>query len=166
MKIPEMRTPYNFDQEDEGKKTALYCKDPSLAQQQFKDTSDINNLVDQFMKTNEMPQLQLPNLGDYEGVFDFQSAMNAVNEATHQFMQLPAKMRARFSNDPQEFHDFVIDPENTDELIKMGLATPLAPPPGEAALLASERAQEASGAAEGPPKGKKAPKTPKTDTED
>ena len=38
-------------------------------------------------------------------------------------MQLPAKARARFQNDPQQFMEFMNDEENIAEAIKLGLAT-------------------------------------------
>ena len=35
--------------------SGLACDDPSLTQQQFKEESDINNIVDRFMKTGHLP---------------------------------------------------------------------------------------------------------------
>ena len=39
------------------------------------------------------------------------------------FLDLPAKVRDRFKNDPGQFLEFATDPSNVDELVKMGLAT-------------------------------------------
>lgn len=103
--------------------TGLACDDPSLTQQQFKDESDINTIVDRFMKTGHLPDpVSMPQYVDYEGVFDFQSAMNVVRQADENFMRMDAKVRARFHNSPQEFLEFFADPANVDEAVRLGLA--------------------------------------------
>lgn len=102
--------------------TGLECLDPTLAQQQFKEESDINTIVDRFGLNGEMPQvLNLPQYGDFTGIFDYQTAMNLVVAGREEFMKLPAKMRARFHNDPAELLDFLADDDNKDEAIKLGL---------------------------------------------
>lgn len=105
--------------------TGLECLDASLTQQQFRDESDINNIVDRFMKTGYLPDpVSMPQYIDYEGIFDFQSAMNVVRQADENFMRMDAKVRARFHNSPQEFLEFFADPGNRDEAIRLGLAVP------------------------------------------
>lgn len=123
-----------------GDETGLECRDPSLTQQQFAEESDINYIADRFGLTGELPTvLDLPRYGDFEGIFDFQTAQNQVLEAQRQFMTLPAKMRARFRNSPQELLEFLEDESNRDEAIALGLVkkpeiepqsppTPPAPP--------------------------------------
>lgn len=107
--------------------TGLACDDPSLTQQQFKEESDINTIVDRFMKTGYLPDpVSMPQYVDYEGVFDFQSAMNVVRQADENFMRMDAKVRARFHNSPQEFLEFFADPANSDEAVRLGLAVPQA----------------------------------------
>ena len=107
----------------------LKCLDPSLTQQQFKDESDINNIVDTFMKTGHLPEpSSMPQYVDYEGVFDFQSAMNVVRQADENFMRMDAKVRARFHNSPQEFLEFFSNPDNVDEAVRLGLAVPQSSP--------------------------------------
>lgn len=102
--------------------TGLKCEDPSLTQQQFAEESDINFIADKFKLTGEMPQvLDLPQYGDFTGIFDFQTAHNSVIEANKQFMTLPAKMRARFDNNPQKLLEFLENEENRDEAIFLGL---------------------------------------------
>jgi phage internal scaffolding protein len=64
----------------------------------------------------------MPQYVDYEGVFDFQSAMNVVRAADENFMRMDAKIRSRFHNSPQEFLEFFADPVNQDEAIRLGLA--------------------------------------------
>ncbi len=120
-----VRSPLNYDMSAASLESALVCKDPSLTQQQFAVESDINTIVDVFMKTGHLPDpVSMPQYVDYEGVFDFQSAMNVVRQADENFMRMDAKVRARFHNSPQEFLDFFADPANQDEAIRLGLAVP------------------------------------------
>lgn len=127
MKTVFCRSAYNYDMDLASDKAGLKCEDPSLTQQQFKEESDINTIVDRFMKSGVMPNpVNMPQYVDYEGIFDFQSAMNVVRQADESFMRLDAKVRARFNNSPQEFLEFFGNPDNTDEAIRLGLAIPQA----------------------------------------
>lgn len=118
-----LRTPFNYDMSKVSDETGLSCNDPSLTQQQFAEEADINNIVDRFMKTGHIPNaVTMPQYADYEGVFDFQSAMNVVRQADENFMRMDAKVRARFHNSPQEFLEFFANPDNTEEAVRLGLA--------------------------------------------
>lgn len=100
----------------------LECKDPSLAQQQFKDEVDINKLLERFKVTGQMPRgIRLPTYGDFSGVNDYRTAMNSLLTAQDAFNALPANVRSRFANDPQNFLEFCSDPKNESELISLGL---------------------------------------------
>lgn len=102
----------------------LECKDPSLTQQNFKDEVDINVLLERFRVTGQMPQgVVLPTYGDFTGLSDYRTALDAVNRARDSFMMLPANLRARFGNDPQAFLDFVSDESNRAEAEKLGLVS-------------------------------------------
>ena len=121
------RTPYNYDTDEVSAETGLACFDESMAQQQFKEESDINEIVRRFGLTGEMPQdFRMPQYGDFTGVSDFHSAVNMVLAAEDEFMRLPAEMRSRFGNDPGQLLDFLNDERNRDEAVKLGL---IAKPP-------------------------------------
>lgn len=127
MKAVFVRSAYNYDMDIVSDQTGLKCEDASLTQQQFKEESDINTIVDRFMKSGVMPNpVNMPQYIDYEGVFDFQTAMNTVRLADENFMRLDAKVRARFNNSPQEFLEFFANSDNTEEAIRLGLAIPQA----------------------------------------
>lgn len=122
MKKVFVRNPYNYDMDEASNESGLKCEDVSLAQQQFVEESDINTIVERFGLNGELPSvLRAPTYGDYTGIGDFQSAMNAVLAAQANFMELPAKVRARFSNDPQQFLEFVQDEANRAEAEALGL---------------------------------------------
>lgn len=119
----------------------LECNDPSLAQEQFKDDADINVLLERFKVTGQMPEgVRVPQYGDFTGVSDYRSAMDVVLRAQDAFMQIPAEIRARFGNDPQQFLEFCSDDKNAEELRRLGLANPVAatPAPGVSGALAPD----------------------------
>jgi len=121
-KAPFLRTPYNYDTIAASNESGLACEEPSLAQQQFKDETDINNILRQFNITGILPESPLsPRYGDFTGIVDYHSALNAVIAAEDGFMTLPADIRARFENDPENLINFLNDDKNKDEAIKLGL---------------------------------------------
>lgn len=118
-----IRSANNYDTDEVSNETGLRCEDLSLTQQHQKDEADINTIVKRFGLTGQLPtNVRVPTYGDFTGVSDFQTAMNAVNMAEASFMTMPADVRARFENDPAKFVDFCSDPSNADEMIKLGLA--------------------------------------------
>lgn len=121
---PFVRNPYNYDTMQASDDSALTCPEPTLTQQQFAEESDINYIADRYGLTGEMPQvLQMPTYGDFEGIFDFQSAQNVIIKARDAFLTLPAKIRTRFDNDPHKLIQFLQDPENRAEAEFLGLVT-------------------------------------------
>lgn len=97
----------------------------SLTQQQFADESDINTIVRRFGLTGEMPEnLRMPTSGDFNGISDFQDAMNIVVQSQEEFLRVPADVRERFSNDPGRLMAFLENPDNRDEALKLGLLRP------------------------------------------
>jgi len=106
--------------------TQLTCNpEECKTQQHYKEECDINTIVARFGLTGEVPQgYKAPMSGDFTGVNDFHTAMNAVKEAEASFMQLPAHLRKRFGGDPQELMRFLDDGKNRDEAVKLGLVPP------------------------------------------
>ena len=125
MKPIFLRTPYNYDTNQVSDETGLSCPDASLTQQQFKEEADINTIVDRYLRSGVLPTpVNMPQYVDFEGVFDYQTAMNTIRAADENFMRLDARVRARFNNSPQEFLEFFANPDNTEEAIRLGLAVP------------------------------------------
>jgi phage internal scaffolding protein len=117
-----VRNPYNYDMDKVSDETGLECKDPSLAQQHMKDECDINVIVERFGVTGELPNSPIPpQYGDFSGVTDYHTAINAVKASEEAFMALPAKIRAKFDHDPNALLQFLNDPINRNEAIEIGL---------------------------------------------
>lgn len=115
----------SYDPDVVSDETGLECKDPSLAVQSQRDEADINTIVRNFGITGKLPEnVRVPSYGDFDVVDDYRSAIEAVRAAEGSFMQMPADVRSRFENDPQQFLDFCMNPDNLEEMRKLGLAVP------------------------------------------
>lgn len=124
-KAPFLRTPYNYDTVAASNESGLACEDATLAQQQFKDETDINNILRQFNLTGQLPDAPLsPRYGDFTGISDYKTALDCVMAAEEEFAALPAPIRARFENDPANLIQFLDNEENRAEAEKLGLVEP------------------------------------------
>jgi len=72
----------------------------------YKDASISDDVVDLTLMPNDYVQVQ-----------------NQINYAQKLFMDLPAKTRKYFNNNSREFLKFTQNPQNIDELVRLGLAT-------------------------------------------
>ena len=124
---PKFRTAY-------GVRVAQQISFPAdgRTKQAHKDETDINKILRQYMKTGNINHLNLH--GSQYGFAtgdDFLESMNIVTKANEMFLDLPSEVRTRFDNNPEQFLDFVQNPENLEELRKLGLAHPetVDPPP-------------------------------------
>lgn len=129
MAHPFIRSRFNYDRDQHSIATGLACEDESLAQQQFKEETDINVLVKRFHLTGQLPEgVRMPTYEDFSEVYDFHSAANAIAEANEAFMQMPADLRIkRFNNDPAAFVAFCSNDDNRGEAEKLGLVAPKQP---------------------------------------
>lgn len=96
---------------------------PSRTKQEFKDECNINTIMTKYMKTGLLDHVATYQ-GRYEDVstgVDLQEAYAIQERAETAFESLPAEMRKRFENDPVQFLNFVLDPENLKEVQEMGL---------------------------------------------
>lgn len=99
-------------------------EEPSRTDQQYKDDCDVNFIMDRFFKTGQISHLarREGHALDVSDVTDLAGALQQVRAANELFMDLPAKVRDRFANDPVQFFDFVNDPKNGEEAVALGLA--------------------------------------------
>lgn len=138
--LPFVRSEYNYDMDEASVASGVENLEPSRTIQSDRDDADINVLVKRFGLTGVMPATAKPLVyQDFEDVFDFQSAMNAVRRGEERFNAMPADVRKRFNNDPQEFVEFCSDERNLEEMRKLGLAIPKKDDIIEAPVVKSEK---------------------------
>jgi len=109
----------------------IHFSAPSKAKQSFKDECNINRIMASYEKTGLLNHVNRHqgDYGDFVGYDDYHASLNQIREAQDMFEQIPSAIRAKFSNDPANFLRFVQDPKNSDELVKMGLASEKATDP-------------------------------------
>jgi len=142
-----------------GERVQKTFSEPSMAKQSFKDECDINNIMARFEKTGLVDHVNTHqgDYGDFTGAWDYHSSYNQILAAQAAFESLPAKMRARFGNQPGQFLEFVDDPENEDEMREMGLIPSVAPKEQPEEKDAPGKPPKAEAAPEAPPTGEKSP---------
>lgn len=99
---------------------------PSMAKQAMADECNINNIMAKYQKTGLVNHVSA-HQGRYEtlpGELDYQAGLNLVIAAQNLFDSLPSSIRTRFHNDPAQYLAFCENPDNQDEMIKMGLLPP------------------------------------------
>lgn len=110
-------------------------------EQHHKESCDIYSIIKRFDKTGLLEHVNSSqaHYGDYTEVNEYQEALNKVIHAQDSFSALPAHIRKRFDNDPGEYIEFVTNPENLPEMVKLGLAIDNTPPePAPEALSRSD----------------------------
>ena len=97
--------------------------EPTMAIQSEKNSCDINQIVNRYMKTGVMSNYRTdkPMYGDFSSAVDYHDSVLRAQQAEDTFMQLPAQLRKRFNNDPGELIDFLANENNRSEAIKLGL---------------------------------------------
>jgi len=117
----KFRKPY-----DPPKRVPTVISSNSRTQQHFKKECDINFIMAKYQKTGLLEHVNTYQ-GDYADLADapdYLSAMQKINEANHAFSTLPSSLRKRFENNPHNFLNFVMDENNYEECVEMGLMVP------------------------------------------
>lgn len=126
------RAAYDSERDElEGQLAATTNNEPSLTQQSFKDDADINVLVRRFGLDNMPipPYADDPSYyGDFTNVPDLRTALELVRDAENRFMDLDAKLRAKFDNNPAKLWHWINDPDNGPEAVRLGLLRAPEPP--------------------------------------
>lgn len=120
----------------EGDLAATINEEPSLTHQSFTTDCDINVIAQRFGldKVSDLPPVTDPNYyADLTDVPDLRTLLDIQRDAINKFMDLPPKLRAKFDNDMTKLWDFIQDPDNSQEAIRLGLLVkpeepPTAPP--------------------------------------
>lgn len=106
---------------------------PSMTKQEFRDSTDINNILSKYQKTGVIEHYNT-HKADYgfANSITFTEAEQLVARAESMFEELPSQARVRFDNDPGKFLDFVdnLDPDDPvarDQMVELGLLAEGAP---------------------------------------
>lgn len=90
----------------------LFCSEPSLTKQSFKDECDINNIVNLFTQTGQMPTVNTmaEQYGDSPNI-TLKTALDLVKNLNQEFDNLSPEIQAGFNDNPREYAQFLSDYE-------------------------------------------------------
>ena len=99
----------------------------SMTQQHFAEESEINNILRSHDRNGIIEHINKGKAiyGDFSNITDFSDALEQINNAQKEFMNIPSHIREQFQNDAGQFFKFASNPDNLSELQKLGLANPL-----------------------------------------
>lgn len=118
----------NYCTLDRSECSDLFCETPSLTEQSFKDSMDINNILARCVSGDFSGLCARPaQYLDTTQLNDFQENMNRLSNVRNYFDALPSELRAKFNNDLRTFTEFCSNPSNVDIMREMGLLPPAEP---------------------------------------
>lgn len=110
-------------EENGRKRVQTINTEPSRTDQSWKDMCDVNLIVAKYKKTGEWFHLARKQgvYADVSEISDYNVSLQKVLNAQNAFNALPSELRNRFGNDPAKLLEFIQDPKNYDEGVKLGL---------------------------------------------
>jgi len=98
----------------------------SKTKQSFAIEADINNIMARAKKTGFLvdplkPLTRKALFGDFSDLPDFSTMQDRLAKINNEFSHLPADVRLKFENDPSNLIEFLADPANKQDAIKLGL---------------------------------------------
>ena len=120
-KLPDGK--YILRRKDGSKRVITINNKPSMADQQWKDDCDTNKIIEKYRRTGQLTHVARIQ-GKFEDVSDVQDlhkSMIIVQKANDDFLKLSSEVRKRFNNSVTQMVEFLRDPKNIDEAIRLGL---------------------------------------------
>jgi len=101
--------------------------EPDMAQQQYKDSTDVNTIMNKYEKTGVVTHLAksqgyFKELGEPEDLLD---AKMRLIKAERAFDALPAEIRAQCDHNPANFLTMLKDPTKKELLTQYGILDPV-----------------------------------------
>lgn len=108
---------------DGKKRVYTVNEEPSKTDQSFQTECDVNHIVQKYLKTgriNHLARMQ-GQFADVSEIPDLLEAIKTVTSAQQTFDELPAELRRKFGNSPVNMVEYLQDPSNDIEAVKLGL---------------------------------------------
>ena len=108
----------------ERNRVTLECPEDVITEQHHKDACSISQILSMYDKNGLITHVNRSKAqyGDFTQVNEYQESLNMVIRAQDAFSELPSDIRKRFQNDPGQFFEFATNPDNQEEMVKLGLA--------------------------------------------
>lgn len=127
----QWRTQYDWEADRRAREASNHtCTGESLTVQSQAADADINVIVKRMGLLGIMPDPIDPTFyADASNLPDLRAVLEYSRDAQAKFLALPPEVRNRFHNDPAELWEFVLDKNNREEAIRIGLIEKPAPAP-------------------------------------
>ena len=115
--------------------------EPSKTDQQYKDDCDVNEIIRRYKKDGIVPHVKNIN-AQFADVSDIPSLMEGIERidaAKEEWLKVPASIRKKHGNSVVNFYNWLADPANQDEAVKLGLKKK--PKPAEEPVAAPKAAE-------------------------
>jgi hypothetical protein len=124
------------------------------ADQSYKKSVDINNILKEYAKIGRTPEAQFTqeHFVDNTLAVPLEEAFNIVQKAYDSFYELPSIIRKQMNNDPSKLEAYLAEKENRDLLEKHGIFKKKKEPNVKAQSLPTEEPATPSGDKNTPPK--------------
>lgn len=136
-----------------------------MTKQSFAKEVDINEIIRRARKSGFLGNpsavaTRQAMYGDFSVLPNFHEMQDTVARVNAGFMELPPELRERFSNSPEKFLEFLGDPANREEAVKLGLLAPEVKKDAEGAVASGHPvgSEAPAGSAGGGPGASGAPK--------
>lgn len=98
----------------------------SRTHQSYAKDADINNIMGKYKKTGVLGNPSISSqrsarFGDFSDLVDYPTMVSRIQQAQDDFMTLPSEVRAKFNHMVENALDFIADPANADEAVRLGL---------------------------------------------
>lgn len=97
---------------------------PSQTQKQWKNDVDVNKIMARYKKTGQITHLRNAAEGAYLDLTEIPDLLTAklqIQQAESTFLQMPASLRQKFNNQPENLISYLSNPSNHEEAIHLGL---------------------------------------------
>lgn len=113
---------FTLDQVDERTGEVTQVAEQSRTKQEFLRDADISVMYERFFSGGSLEVNKLePKFLDLSELPSFDESQRLLADVGSQFRVQPAAFRAEFDNDESIFVDWILDPENRDEAIELGV---------------------------------------------
>lgn len=107
---------------------------PDMTRQEFRDETNINNIINRFLSTGIPPAQRQPVFGDRDFDIDLHTGYLAIESAQRAFLRLPDALKEKYKN-MQGLLDAIWTGEFKEDLLEE--TTRPTQPAGESALVAT-----------------------------
>ena len=96
---------------------------PSMTDQQWKDETDVNKIIEKHKKVGVISHLSKKQgqYADMSNISSLQESLIKIQSASMKFKELPQELRDKIHNDPLQLEGFLTDPKNNEYLESLGL---------------------------------------------